>query len=243
MKFTRACFLLILLALVTISESLRCAQLCAFIRIPINGSIPVNNTCKFIERDNSQCSVLVEIDHQKRVATGRLGIERCDNTDIRRVETIVKLNSALLSIIQYTCKENGCDVDFLNHLFARVRDIPEVDTTSIKQNISDLVYNENVGISSINCTSYRSCQINDLCQAKFEIEDSLDDIFIQRNENITCYNPSTDDYLLNIKQNYLPNNTQMTEMIFRCNLANCIDNLSQIFYYFLAFTFSNIANH
>ncbi|CAF0991917.1 unnamed protein product [Rotaria sp. Silwood1] len=165
----------------SISQSLRCAQLCAFIRMPINGSIPVDDACEFITRSNSQCSVFVEINHEKREATGRLGMETCSETSIRRVDTIVKLDFSLLSIIRYTCKKNDCDIEFLNNLLERARNIPLVNRNLTEENIGDLIYNTTLGTSPTSCNSSAPpCSANEICEGQFDIEDISNDISINR---------------------------------------------------------------
>ncbi|CAF3280616.1 unnamed protein product [Rotaria sp. Silwood2] len=207
--------------------------------MPIDDSIPANDTCQFISRNNTQCSVFVEIDHIERVATGRFGVETCNNIPVRRLETIIKLDYSLLSIIRYTCKENYCDVNFLDHLLDRARLIPTMSRIIIEENTTE-IYNAQPGTTSIDCSSNSNSFCRDLCQGKFAVEDISGDISINLNGNITCHDRSRDDYLFNITQNYSSSDTVPTEMIFRCNRDSCINStIVEQIYNFLKPNFIN----
>lgn len=220
MNFTQGCFFIVL-TLVGIAESqFNCTKLCAFIQFPINGSISVD-ACTTIKQNYSQCSVYVEIDHQRRLATGRLGVEKCTTESTRRIDTIVTFDSSLFSIIRYTCMEDNCDTIFLYDLFPRLEQIPEINTTIIKENINDKIYNPNLGVHNISCSNGALCRDSNFCQGDFTTNSTYNDF--TRNGNFACINRLRDRHLLNIKRNYASNNFSTTDIIYRCNLPDCID--------------------
>jgi hypothetical protein len=225
MGFTQICFLIILMIPYITGQSLKCARLCAFIQFPFNSSISIN-ACTTIEKNNSQCSVYVEIDHQKNLTTGRLSIEQCNTIPTRCMDTIVTLDNTLFTTIRYTCTENNCDVAFLNGLFSHLNgldEIPQINTTIIKENISDLIYNSTLKAYNISCSNSKLCLNSDFCEANVGIYNTPNDTFGADNENPSCISRSRDRLLLNIKRNYGLNNTLTTEMIYRCNLPDCVD--------------------
>lgn len=227
MSVAQVCFTLFILGMVMVSESLRCAQSCLFIRMPIDRIIPTTS-CKKLEKNNTQCSVQVEINHVDRIATGRLDIERCADISTQRVETIVTLKSTLISIIRYTCKEDDCNVNFVENLFTFASQIPPVNINSTKKDVTDLIYSLTSDASSIECTDTRSCEQNRLCQADYEITDIWDSTSIIFNSELTCISPLQDDYLINVRQMYSPDQSQTNNIFFRCNRNNCIGNQTTV---------------
>jgi hypothetical protein len=220
MKLTQVYFLIFILTVVTISESLRCVRQCNFITFPINGTISVNS-CTYIERNNSQCSLFVEINHQRRTATGYLSIEDCTNVPTYRIETQVRSNFALYSTLRYTCMEDSCTSEFLETIFPLNLNV--VNTAIIEQELTELIYNPSSNLSNVSCTSTSTCSDKQICQANYMIKNTSDIPPASLAGSSSCIKYSEKNYLLNIKQNCLSIEPQPTEMLIRCNLANCVN--------------------
>ena len=221
MKITHICFVIIILAPAVITESIRCRRLCAFTQRPINGSIPLDG-CTAINKNNSQCSVYVEINQQKLNTLGRLGIQGCTNDYQRQVNTIVKFNSSF-SIIRYACMTDDCDVDFLDQQFPLLDDFSHINAALIEQSVTNLIFDSNSNASDIDCGKNVFCPAGELCQATFEFETNSTSVNIPDtyDASVSCFKTSKDYYFVNITQIYSSTDAATTEMTIRCNIPNC----------------------
>lgn len=224
MKITQVYFLIVLFSIVIISESIRCRRQCLFIDFPLNQSLPVN-ACDPTTQNNSQCSVYIEIHRHKLTVRSRLGIQSCETPIENRVETVVKLNSTLITIIRYACRFDDCDSEFLTDLLSNITGIPDVNQQDIKQNIADEIYTANLG-QDFNCTDSQICSASNLCQGRFQVNGLPGNTSFDFIEDATCINPLQDDYLLNIIESRGLNDTKTTRINFRCNHESCLNDNS-----------------
>ncbi|UJR37823.1 hypothetical protein I4U23_030513 [Adineta vaga] len=216
MNFGQICCLLFLLETVTLTESFLCTQSCAFIGIPMNQSRSWNG-CPKINTTSSQCSVFMRIDQNENIATGRLGIEKCTDSDFLRTETVLTINATVSSILRYSCAKNGCDTNFLNRLFPNKLFILDESTANYT---IDSIFNNAVN-STFNCAPNLTCASNQFCE-KFFIEDNSTRLLIDNSTKPSCINETKFDYLLNIQEFYSSNKNGTTrKLTFRCNTEHC----------------------
>ncbi|CAF4166380.1 unnamed protein product, partial [Rotaria sordida] len=200
-------------------ECLRCAYDCPFVAFPLNVSIPIN-VCKHQERDNAQCSVILEIDFESQLVSGALNIEnRCVIASLK-TETKFKLKSnSVISTIWYTCTMSDfCDFEFINELLTNI--LAQINAISLQQKLIDFLYTPIPSQINIQCSNIL-CSWNSFCQSDFQNIFTPQYNYTYIDGTLPCIQISQNDQFIKITQQYLPSTVQLSEMNMRCNVKQC----------------------
>ncbi|CAF1373531.1 unnamed protein product [Rotaria sordida] len=205
-------------------ECLRCAYDCSFVAFPLNVSIPIT-VCKHQERDNAQCSVILEIDFESQLVSGVLNIENRYAIASLKTETKFKLKSnSVISTIWYTCTMSDfCDFEFINELLTNK--LAQINATSLQQKLIDFLYTPIPSQINIQCSN-RLCSWNSFCQSDFRNIFTPQYNYTYIDGTLPCIQISQNDQFIKITQQYLPSAVQLSEMNMRCNVKQCnTDNI------------------
>ncbi|CAF3601638.1 unnamed protein product [Rotaria sp. Silwood1] len=174
------------------------------------------STCEHVERDNAQCSVIVQIDFKKRFVSGQLNIGNNATIATLRTETKFQLqSSSVMATVWYTCAMlDYCDFEFLNELM--IDNLANLNAISVQQKLIDLLYKSTSGPTDIPCTD-GLCPSNSFCQADLEntVTSQYNYTFIT--STLPCYYMSPNGNLLEIIQLSSHSAAQIAIMTLRCN--------------------------
>ncbi|CAF4817167.1 unnamed protein product [Rotaria sp. Silwood1] len=190
-----------------------------FVGLPLNRPLPMS-TCEHVERDNAQCSVIVQIDFKKRFVSGQLNIGNNATIATLRTETKFQLqSSSVMATVWYTCAMlDYCDFEFLNELM--IDNLANLNAISVQQKLIDLLYESTSGPTDIPCTD-GLCPSNSFCQADLEntVTSQYNYTFIT--STLPCYYMSPNGNLLEIIQLSSHSAAQIAIMTLRCNNKEC----------------------
>jgi hypothetical protein len=218
-----ALFLIFFFSQIHVIKSIRCGTMCPFVFLSFHFNISENVCPQYVERDNAQCSLVLELDFERHGGGGVLMIMDRTTVDSLSIETKLGINSnATTSVIKYTCSmSDNCAFEFARELFSSTS--LEFDALAVRQNLSDLLYTDKPNPAGVQCVN-NTCGLGSYCQGRLEETLSPQYTFMHINNRLPCVNASTIQNIIIIERTYSVLNTIKTNMTLSCNQPECSNN-------------------
>lgn len=218
-------FVLLILLIVSFTESSRCSKKCSFEKFQLNSSIPLefcSSTIEFNNSINQACKVKLTIDFITDFVNGSFDVDNQLSTSQNYLDitTIFSLNamSTKVEIIYLCIMSDYCDVEVVPKTLWSI--LAALRLEPLRQNLSIRLYNPN-NTHSIICLKNITCPQNvSLCHGKYEPPDEVypegDHIWNRCADPNAKAEVSWNNYYQSDRSN------PITSLVLNCNNPRCL---------------------
>lgn len=175
---------------------------------------------QYDSKNNSQCSLVLELDFEGNGGAGVLMIEDIQLPNTLMIITRFGLqNNVTKTVLIYKCTtSDNCAFEFLKEFFNGK--LYDFNANAVRNEITRLLYSDHQSISTVDCHT-NVCENYELCQGNMLKTISNRESSTSIRDQLPCLRPSASSDLFYIEQMISFPNKTVTNLTIACNLPNC----------------------